>query len=207
MLAGGLAIQAAAIYLGAGTTSDGMAPGAGQTNFSNSPEVWVNHQFVHSYKADATAMSYSWNTGAPQNSQLIIPVNPAADPPTATANITTDDAVFSGSAQPGASTVVSMAVTTDDAVFNGSAGTVPGVITTAAFKNNTGSVQAGLTGLTVALLRFSDFALAGVLTGQVTNGSGILSMTTQLATPGVEYLVVTRNAAGTAIGAEKYTAV
>lgn len=201
--AGGVAIAGHTVNA---DTEGSLTPGAGQTLCGTVGRMFTTVDMAASYKAGATAMSFSWTGGALQNAQLVVPVKPAADAPAATANITTDDAVFAGSAQPGASTAAGMAITTDAAVFNGSAGTVPGVITTTAFKNNTGAVQAGLTGLTVALLRFSDFALAGVLTGQTTNGAGILSMTTQLATPGVEYLVVTRNAAGTAIGAEKYTA-
>ena len=201
---GGMAIGAHSAY---NATASSMTGNAGQTDISPVIRIDSAWDALHTYKVDATTMGMAWGGGATQVCNAIIVLKAAADPPTATVNITADDSVFAGSAQQGASTSASMAITTDDSVFNGSAGTIPGTITTAAFKNNTGTVQASLTGLTVALLRFSDFAFAGVLTGQATNGSGVMTITDQIATPGVEYLLVTRNAAGTAIGCEKYTAV
>jgi hypothetical protein len=44
------------------------------------------------------------------------------------------------------------------------------------------------------------------LTNQVTNGSGVLTLTNVAIVPGTQYLLVSCNADGTAFGCEPYTA-
>lgn len=80
-----------------------------------------------------------------------------------------------------------------------------GTLTTLAFKNNTGSVLANLTGLTVTVLNMSTFAFVKTFTGQTTNASGIMAINDALFVSGTEYAVIVRNASGN-LGAEKITA-
>jgi hypothetical protein len=81
-----------------------------------------------------------------------------------------------------------------------------GTLTTSAFKNNTGQLLPNLTGLTVAVLNATTMAFVKTFTSQVTNASGVMAVMDPLFVSGTEYIVVTKNADGTAIGAEKYTA-
>jgi hypothetical protein len=81
-----------------------------------------------------------------------------------------------------------------------------GALTTSAFKNNTGQLLPNLSGLTVAVLNATTLAFVKTFTGQVTNASGVMSITDPLFVSGAEYIVVTKNTDGTAIGAEKHTA-
>lgn len=197
--ADGLALTAHAVY----GTGAGINASAGQTVLAG-PGTFGSLSFVHSYKAAAANFGMTFTTSN-QAAQLGVPVNPAASPPQAAVSVTTDAAVFSGSAEPGNSSQATVAIATDAALFAGSAGTVAANLTTSPFKNNTGSVLAGLSGLTVAVIRMSDFSLAGVFTGQTTNGAGVLTINSTSITADIEYAVVTRNAAG-ALGVEKYTA-
>jgi hypothetical protein len=80
-----------------------------------------------------------------------------------------------------------------------------GTITTGAFKNNTGSVLASLTALTVTVLNASTLAFVKTFTSQTTNGGGVMAITDALFVSGTQYAVVTTNASGT-LGVEKYTA-
>lgn len=194
------------LYLVSCLKSD-IAIDAGQTAFAASPApVYVSTNFRHSYKLGASSsVGSSWASGGTTQLTDLAVVLKGALSVAGDINVTTDPAVFSGSAGPGNSSQAAVAITTDAALFAGSAGTVAATLTTAPFKNNTGTVLAGLTGLTVAAIRMTDFALAGVFTGQTTNGSGVMTINSTSITAGVEYAVVTRNAAGV-LGVEKYTA-
>lgn len=81
-----------------------------------------------------------------------------------------------------------------------------GGITTDPFKNNTGTVLANLTGLTVTVLDMATFGLVVTLTGQTTDASGVMTLSDSSIASGVEYAVVTKDATGT-LGVDKYTAV
>ena len=200
--AGGMALHAFSVFNSGATVSPVLQ--AGQTALTQ--VIRGNFDEGHDYKADATSMGFTMTAGARQTSQLIVPVVPAVTPPDAAVNVTTDGAVFAGSPGPGNSSQAALAVATDAAAFAGTAGTVPANLVTDPFKNNTGTLLPNLSGLTVAVLRMSDFALALVLTGRATNGAAVLSINSGSITAGVTYLVVTRDAAGTAVGAEVATA-
>lgn len=79
-----------------------------------------------------------------------------------------------------------------------------GTLVTEAFKNNTGTL---LTGLTVDKVWVIDLANAADFTGVVTNGTtGVLTVSGASIVPGHDYLVVSANSAGTAVGVQKVTA-
>lgn len=82
----------------------------------------------------------------------------------------------------------------------------PPTITTAAFKNNTGSLQASVTIDNVVVLRASNRTLTLALTAQTTDASGILTIANAALTSGVDYLVVSWNTGLTSRGCEIYTA-
>lgn len=71
--AGGVAIAAHGIN----ATSQGLTAGSGQSTLRASV-VQGGCQFLHTYKADAAAMAYSWTATSPQNHQVIVPINPSA---------------------------------------------------------------------------------------------------------------------------------
>lgn len=70
---GGVAIAAHGIN----ATTQGLTAGAGQSSL-RAAMVQGGCEFLHTYKADATAMGYSWTATAPQNHQVIVPINPSA---------------------------------------------------------------------------------------------------------------------------------
>jgi hypothetical protein len=82
----------------------------------------------------------------------------------------------------------------------------PPTITTAAFKNNAGSLQASVTIDNVVVLRASNRTLTLALTAQTTDASGILTIANAALTSGVDYLVVSWNTGLTSRGCEIYTA-
>lgn len=103
----------------------------------------------------------------------------------------------------GTSGVMTWTEEADIASLSGAVATAS--IVTSAFKNNTGSVLANLTGLTVAVLNISGLTTVKVFTGQTTNASGVMTLVDVLLVQGSEYAVVTTNAAKT-LGVEKYVA-
>lgn len=70
---GGIAIAGHGIN----ATTQSITAGAGQTNL-RAAVVQGGSEFLHTYKADATAMGYSWTATSPQNHQVIVPINPSA---------------------------------------------------------------------------------------------------------------------------------
>lgn len=75
------------------------------------------------------------------------------------------------------------------------------------FKRNNGTLHAGLTGLTVGLLKMSDFSFAGAFPGMSTNAvTARLRVEDMDLERGEEYALVTKNAAGV-LGVEKYEAL
>lgn len=95
--------------------------------------------------------------------------------------------------------------TEDDDVCSIAANVAVGTITSGVFKNNTGSILASLTGLTVTVLNASTLAFVKNFTSRTTNGSGVMILQDSLLVIGTEYAVVTTNVTGT-LGVEKYTA-
>lgn len=94
---------------------------------------------------------------------------------------------------------------TDTMSVTASVATSGGTLTTGAFKNNTGSVLANLTGLTVTVLDLTTMTFIKVFTGQTTNGSGVMIINDALFNAGTQYAVVTKNASNI-LGVEKYQA-
>lgn len=80
------------------------------------------------------------------------------------------------------------------------------VITSSAFKNNTGTVLASLTNVTAFVYNPTTGALVVKLTGQSTNGSGVLTLTDALIVSSTTYRVVYRNEDDGAEGMETVTA-
>ncbi len=118
---------------------------------------------------------------------LAVAIAPGASGPTADFSITTDAAVFSGSAAPGSSTSASMAVATADAVFSGSASVVPGTLTTPPISNNVPTVLANISGWIVDVYLKSTGAFVLRKTGLSTDSVGVISFTDAALTPGVAY--------------------
>jgi hypothetical protein len=82
-----------------------------------------------------------------------------------------------------------------------------GTITTGPFKNNTGTLQTGLTDLRVVVLDPTDGTTVLNSTGNTTHATtAVLTLSDALLTPATTYGVITLNTAGTAIGAELITA-
>jgi hypothetical protein len=82
-----------------------------------------------------------------------------------------------------------------------------GTITTGPFKNNTGTLQTGLSGLRVVVLDPTDGSTVLNSTGNTTHATtAVLTLSDAALTPATTYGVITLNTAGTAIGAELITA-
>lgn len=126
--------------------------------------------------------------------------------PMASFAVTAAAATFSGSASTGEASA-SIAATAGNATFSGSAtGDVSqGVITTPALKNNTGTVLANETGITVYVYTPDTGALVVKKTAQTTNASGVMTVTDALIVAGTQYRVVIVLGSG-AEGMDKLTA-
>ena len=120
--------------------------------------------------------------------------------------VTAEDATFSGAASIGAASAV-FALTTGESVFSGGAtgDTTQGTITTPVLKNNTGTVLANQTGITAYVYTPATGALVVKLTGQTTNGSGVMTFTDTSIVAGTQYRVVIVLGSG-AEGMDKLTA-
>jgi hypothetical protein len=82
-----------------------------------------------------------------------------------------------------------------------------GTITTGPFKNNTTTLQTGLTGLRVVVLDPTDGTTVLNSTDNSTHATtAVLTLSDALLIPATTYGVITLNSAGTAIGAELITA-
>src|SRR5574343_94052 len=79
-------------------------------------------------------------------------------------------------------------------------------ITTEPFKNNTGTVLASTSIPFVLVVKVSDGSTVLSLTGQATDGSGVLTIANAALAAGTEYLVVTWDSGAAAFGCEPYTA-
>ena len=90
----------------------------------------------------------------------------------------------------------------------GASGALDGgaTITTAALKNDSGTLLTGLTIEKLAALKVSDLSLAASWTNQATNGAGVLALFHAGLVPGTAYLLVTCNSDGSARGVKLYTA-
>ena len=126
--------------------------------------------------------------------------------PVAAFAVTSAAAVFSGAASTGASTA-SISSVTLSGTFSGSAtGAVSqGTITTPTLKNNTGTVLANETGITVYVYVPDTGALVVKKTSQTTNGSGILTLTDASIVTSTQYRIVIVLGSG-AEGMDKLTA-
>ena len=126
--------------------------------------------------------------------------------PMASFSVTSAAATFSGSAFTGQAEA-DISAMTDDSTFSGSAtgDTSSGTITTPALKNNTGTVLANETGITVYVYTPDTGALVVKKTGQTTNASGVLTVTDALIVASTLYRVVIVLGSG-AEGMDKVTA-
>lgn len=126
--------------------------------------------------------------------------------PMASFVVTAADAVFSGGAISGSASA-QISASSDDSVFAGAAvgDTSSGSITTPALKNNTGTLLANETGITVYVYHPTTGALVVKKTAQTSNSSGVVSVTDALIVGGTQYRVVIVLASG-AEGMEKLTA-
>lgn len=126
--------------------------------------------------------------------------------PMASFTVTAANATFSGSASSGEASA-SINATAANATFSGSASgdTSSGAITTPALKNNTGTVLANETGVTVYVYTPDTGALVVKKTGQATNASGVLTVSDALIVAGTLYRIVLVLGSG-AEGMDKVTA-
>jgi hypothetical protein len=81
-----------------------------------------------------------------------------------------------------------------------------GTLATKPFKNGSGTVQAGLSGLKVTVLTLNPVTLVKTITTGTTDGAGVNTISDAAIIAGTTYQHVTTNAAGTVIGAELITA-
>ena len=126
--------------------------------------------------------------------------------PMASFTVTAANASFSGAASSGEAEA-SINATTASGIFSGSAtgDTSSGSITTPALKNNTGTVLANETGVTVYVYTPDTGALVVKKTGQTTNASGVLTVSDALIVAGTLYRIVLVLGSG-AEGMDKVTA-
>ncbi len=129
-------------------------------------------------------------------------------PPASTLSggVTLDNISPSGSFSDAGPSGLSGGITLNDIAPSGAFGLAPGVLTSAPFKNWSGALLASTTIPKVAVVRITDMATVLTLTDQSTDGSGVLSISNVAIVPGVSYLLITCDAAGTAFGCEPYTA-
>lgn len=144
-------------------------------------------------------------TDAELDSYYANPEQIYAVPSVLSGGITLDNLVASGALDSTPSSLTG-SITLDNLVASGALGQAPGTITSGVFKNWGGGVAAGATIPKVAVLKVSDMSTVLTLTNQVTNGSGVLTLTNVAIVPGTQYLLVSCNADGTAFGCEPYTA-
>lgn len=200
--AGGMAID----MFSARSTASAVAPVAGQTQLGTEINAGVGRSGA-SYKAGSGSTSMGWTFPASSGgSWLVVPVN-AATVTGVSGDITTDAAIFSGSAGPGAFATAS--ITTDASTFSGSAGIAPGTINGDPICNASGSLLIGVTIPKVTFIKLSDMSIALAMTNQTTNGSGLLPITNAALVPGATYLRVFAGAdagALTDVGIKAYVA-
>lgn len=124
---------------------------------------------------------------------------------------TLDDVVASGSISSGGiSGDLSGTVTLDDAVASGAlAGGAPGTVTTGVWRNDAGMPLPSETIPRITFQRLTDGVQVLTLTGQVTTSSPTaptLTITNAALVIGTQYLVISNNADGSALGVELATA-
>lgn len=111
------------------------------------------------------------------------------------------DITGSGFLSSGAS-IVSGTNLFDDITGSGNLASSLGTVTTQVFKNDAGTPLPTITIDHVVVLRASDRTLLVSLTGQVTNSSGLLTITNGALVPGTTVMVVCWNNAATSFGNE-----
>lgn len=104
---------------------------------------------------------------------------------------------------------VTISATLGTAIASGNSASVvssgSATITTDVFKNNTGTVLASTSIPKLAAIKLSDMTVAASWTSQVTDGSGVLSLTGAM-TAATDYLLVVSSTDGASVGVKKYTA-
>lgn len=126
--------------------------------------------------------------------------------PSLTLSAPTATATGTGGAQDGSATATfaAIALSAPTATATGTSASA-GTITTPVLKNNTGTVLASQTGITAHIYAVSSGDKLVTLTGQTTNGSGIMTLSDVLIVAGTQYRVVIVLGSG-AEGMEKLTA-
>lgn len=126
--------------------------------------------------------------------------------PSLTLSAPTATATGTGGAQNGSATATfaAIALSAPTATASGTSASA-GTITTPVLKNNTGTVLASQTGITAHIYAVSSGDKVVTLTGQTTNGSGIMTLSDALIIAGTQYRVVIVLGSG-AEGMEKLTA-
>ena len=149
--------------------------------------------------------SFGWGVetqggvGSPDATANTSPVSLTFSAPVATATGT--GGVQNGSAT---ATFAAMAFSAPTATATGTSAGVS-TITTPVLKNNTGTVLASQTGITTHIYAVSSGDKVVTLTGQTTNGSGVMTLSDALIVAGTQYRVVIVLDSG-AEGMEKLTA-
>lgn len=183
-------------------SSVSLTAGAGWTI----PSEFAGASFLpNEYRLVSGAGSITANgtlSGSPHTNTMLAIFGETVASSDVSGSATLEDAGAGGTLQGNLSNLSGGATLDDGSAGGGLSGAASASITTAALKNNTGTVLAGLLVDWVMAIRLSDKATTLYL-AQTTNASG------QLVLGGLaagDHLVVTSNAAGTAAGARKYTA-
>lgn len=181
---GGIAIAGHAVFFSSG--SSGIAVTSPQTLVGSVQYTGTQREYAISYLANATSMGYSWTSGANQNHQYIVPINPAPSlpdlsGPAVLANVTAGGGMVSVAS--------SLTGTVDLAGITaaGGMGAPPGVITSPVLKNNTGTILASVTGIVANVYNPTTGALVVRKTGLTSSAGGVVTITDMLLVQGTTY--------------------
>ena len=120
--------------------------------------------------------------------------------------VTAESSVFAGAASIGTAEAEFAVATENSTFYGGAVGyAAQGTITTPALKNNTGTILANESGITAYVYNPVTGALIVKLTGQTTNGLGVMTLTDAAIVSGTQYRVVIVLSSGDE-GMEKLTA-
>jgi hypothetical protein len=194
------------VSLAGGAAPETISPGTLVDCWDLNPSGSAGSAAPSSFVGRLNARTLAQSGGTATVSSYTHPVTRASSP-TLTGTSILDNMAPTGSMSMEPPRSLSGSVLLDEMLASGTLGLQPGTITSQPFKNWSGTVQAGVTIPKVAFVRISNMVTDLVLSNQVTNGAGVLSITSGSLSPGVSYLLVTCDAAGTAFGAEPYTAI
>jgi hypothetical protein len=198
--------------LGSDVVAIGISQTAGPT--ATSPATMISSGAGAGYAmkrdslASSTPIAGDWGAfGGWISTAFTVTEAPAS--PVLTGNITTDDAVASGTLAPTPPSSLTGNITADDAVASGTLGAAPGTVTIGPIKNSAGDVLPSTTIPIITFLRASDGLQVLTLTNQVTSSSPtapMLAVTHASLVQGVKYAVASWDGTFANSGIEPATA-